>query len=100
MIAKVYIKRKFKKDSEGQVVGILNKMRAAAMYQAGYISGETLMSFDDPQTMAVIATWQNLDSWRKWKGNQQRKQMEAMLEVFQIGPTVYEEYIAGFTPKK
>jgi len=81
-------------------VGILNKMRTAAMDQAGYISGETLMSHDDPQTMTVIATWQNLDSWRKWKGNQQRKQMEAMLEVFQIGPTVYEEYIAGFTPKK
>jgi heme-degrading monooxygenase HmoA len=100
MIAKIYIKRKFKKDSEEQIASILNRMRAAAMDQGGYISGETLVSCEDPQTMTVIATWQNLESWHKWKASEARKQMEAMLEVFQIGPTVYEEYIAGFAPKK
>ena len=75
-------------------------MRAAVMSQPGYISGETLMNYEDPQTFTVISTWQNIDAWHEWKKSTERKQIESMLEVFQVGPTSYEEYIAGFTPQQ
>ena len=100
MIAKIFIKRKFKQGNEQQIVSILNQMRGAVMSQPGYISGETLMNYEDPHTFAVISTWQNIEAWHKWKKSTERKQIESMLEVFQVGFTVYEEYLAGFTPKQ
>ena len=95
MIAKVIIKRRFLKGKDQEVVGILNQMRSGAMKQDGYISGETLTRSGNPQQMTVIATWESLDDWEAWKNDDQRRQLEAMLEVFQDGPTQYEEYVVG-----
>ncbi len=95
MIAKVIIKRRFLKGKETEIVALLNQLRGGAMKQPGYISGETLTGSDNPQKMTVIATWQSLGEWQQWKNNDQRRQFEAMLEVFQEGPAQYEEYIVG-----
>ena len=95
MIAKVIIKRKFLKSKEKEIVSLLNKMRSGAMNQPGYISGETLMQNEQPHNMTVISTWKNMECWLQWKNNPERKQFEAMLEVYQAGPTVYEEYLLG-----
>jgi heme-degrading monooxygenase HmoA len=62
------------------------------MSQPGYISGETLMNYADQQDLCVIATWQSMAEWLKWKENPERKDIAAMLEIFQSGPVVYEEY--------
>jgi heme-degrading monooxygenase HmoA len=97
MVAKIFIKRKFKKDSGREIVAILNKMRAAAMNQPGYISGETLMDYESPQSVAVIATWQSMQDWLAWKSNSERIKIESMLEAFQIGPTEFEEYVSRTT---
>lgn len=95
MIAKVIIKRKFIKNREKEIISLLNKMRSGAMNQPGYISGETLMQHENPQNMTVISTWKTMELWQQWKNNPDRKQYEAMLEVYQDGPTVYEEYVLG-----
>jgi len=100
MVAKIFIKRKFKKDSGREIVAILNKMRAAAMDQPGYISGETLMDYDNPQSVAVIATWQSIENWLAWKENPERMKIESMLEAFQIRPTEFEEYVSGTTYRR
>ena len=99
MIAKIFIKRKFSRNNTSKVVPLLMQMRAGAMKQPGYISGETLTSTIDPHNIAVIATWQCMEDWMKWKENPERQKIEAMLEVFQLGPTVYEEYYLGTTFK-
>jgi heme-degrading monooxygenase HmoA len=99
MIAKIFIKRKFSRDNTSEIVPLLMQMRAGAMKQSGYISGETLTSTTDPQNIAVIATWQSMEDWIKWRENPERQKIEAMLEVFQLGPTVYEEYFLGSTFK-
>ena len=99
MIAKIFIKRKFARNNPSEVVPLLMQMRAGAMKQPGYISGETLTSTTDPQNIAVIATWQSMKDWITWKENPERQKIEAMLEVFQLGPTVYEEYYLGTTFK-
>jgi heme-degrading monooxygenase HmoA len=95
MIAKVLIKRKFLKGKSDQVRSVMNNMRSGAMSQPGYISGETLMDHRDPNNKAVLCTWQSLEEWLNWKEKPERKKFEAMLVVFQVGPTEYEEYVVG-----
>ena len=95
MIAKILIKRTFQKNSDRQILPILQKMRAAAMSQPGYISGETLTNHENPQRLTVISTWQDMESWARWKNSPERAKLESMLEVFQVGPTEFEEFVSG-----
>lgn len=96
-MARILIKRKFRRDTSNEIVALLNKIRSAAMKQSGYISGETLINYEEPHDISVLCTWQNIENWLSWKENPERKQYEAMLEVFQIGPTDYEEFLVGST---
>ena len=95
MIAKIIIKRRFVNEHRPQILSLLNKVRTVAMEQPGYISGETLMQKDFPENMAVIATWQSMKDWLAWKESKERKNYEAMLEIYQTRPTQYEEYHLG-----
>jgi heme-degrading monooxygenase HmoA len=95
MIAKILIKRRFKPGNIPQIVTLLNEIRALAMTQKGYMSGETLMKNEDPDVMVVISTWEDLDSWRNWRNNKERNKFESMLEIYQEGPTQYDEYLLG-----
>jgi len=99
VLAKISIKRKFIRDNTSEILTLLMQLRSGTIKQCGYISGETLTSATDPQSIAVRATWQGMEDWLKWKGNPTRTMTEAMLEVFQLGPTVYEEYVLGITFK-
>ncbi len=97
MIAKIFIKRRFAKENATQILSLLNKIRSIAMDQPGYISGETLMQSDFPENLAVICSWQTMEDWHAWKNSEERKQYEAMLEIYQTRPTQYEEYLLGTT---
>jgi heme oxygenase (mycobilin-producing) len=94
MAAKVLIKRRFKKEATREILTILNDLRTSARRQEGYISGETLRDPAELQTLLVIGTWKNLDCWLRWKKNRDREQFEAMLSIYQVGPTKYEEYLS------
>lgn len=95
MIAKIIIKRRFVKENTPQILSLLNKIRSFAMNQPGYISGETLMQSEFSENMAVICTWQSMQDWHAWKSSEERKNYEAMLEIYQTRPTEYEEYLLG-----
>ena len=95
MLAKILIKRQFKSGHEKEILSLLNKLRSIALNQPGYISGLTMRSPDDPENMMVIGTWQTLESWHSWKENMDRKNLEAMLEIYQLRPTEYQEYVVG-----
>ena len=95
MIAKILIRRKFKPGNTPQIVALLNEIRALAMTQTGYMSGETLMKSEDPEMMVVISTWESLEKWHSWRDNKERNQFESMLEIYQEGPTEYDEYLLG-----
>jgi heme-degrading monooxygenase HmoA len=95
MNAKILIKRKFKKGKQKEIIALLRELRSGALHQPGYISGETLTSKEDPQTMMVIGTWQDMDSWNNWKRNITRQTLEQMLETYQEESTEYEEYTLG-----
>ena len=93
MQAKILIKRKFKKGKKSEIIALLKELRARALLQAGYISGETLSAADQPQTLMVIGSWQNLESWHNWKENDTRKTLEQMLATYQEGSTEYQEFV-------
>jgi heme-degrading monooxygenase HmoA len=95
MNAKILIKRKFIKGKKKEIISLLKELRTGALSQPGYISGQTLASTDDPQTLMVIGTWQDMQSWHKWRENDTRKTLERMLEIYQEGPTEYQEFILG-----
>ncbi len=95
MVAKILIRRHFKKGKKKEIFSLLKAFRSAALNQPGYISGETLTEDNDAQRMLVISTWENLESWHSWKNNIKRKEFETMLEIFQEGPTEYIEYVLG-----
>ena len=95
MIAKIIIKRRFKEGKTRQILTLLNELRAKAMQQPGYISGETLTKKGFPNNMVVIAAWHSMDDWHRWRDSNERNKFEAMLDVFQERPAVYEEYLLG-----
>ena len=95
MNAKILIKRKFKPGKEKEIIAMLRELRSGALHQPGYISGETLTSTEDPQTMMVISTWQDIESWYNWKRNTTRQTLEQMLETYQVDSTEYQEFKVG-----
>ena len=95
MLSKILIKRNFKTGYTREVIALLHDLRAAAMSQPGYISGETLVQNDNPQKVLVIGTWQNIESWHQWKNCAKRKEFDAMIDIYLEEPVVYEEYVVG-----
>jgi heme-degrading monooxygenase HmoA len=95
MQAKIIIKRKFVKGKQKEIIALLRELRAGALHQPGYISGETLTSAVDPQMLVVIGSWQDMESWHNWKENDTRKTLERMLETYQEGSTDYQELTLG-----
>jgi heme-degrading monooxygenase HmoA len=100
MAVKVMIKRHIKEGKTKEVFALLNKHRAEAMNQKGYVTGETLMSYNNPHHLLVISTWQSIENWLAWKENKERRANEAKLEQFLESPTEYDEYILGTYPQK
>ena len=100
MALKVMIKRHIKEGKARDVFALLNKHRSNAMNQKGYITGETLLSYQDPHRLLVISTWQSIENWLAWKENKERRADEVKLESFLESPTEYDEYILGTYPFK
>jgi len=98
MAVKVLIKRRFKEGKAKEVFALLNKFRAEAMVQTGYITGESLISMDDPRKILVISTWQSMENWLDWKENPERKANEAKLQPYLEDPSEYEAYVFGTHP--
>jgi heme-degrading monooxygenase HmoA len=95
MQAKIIIKRKFIKGKQREIIALLRELRSGALQQPGYISGETLTSAEDPQTLVVIGSWQDMESWINWRENDTRKTLERMLETYQETSSEYQELTLG-----
>ena len=62
------------------------ELRAGAMRQHGYISGETLKSVDDPSFCLVISTWVDAESWKIWETSTQRREIVSRIEPLLATP--------------
>ncbi len=95
MAVKVLITRRCREDAMVDVLVALSRLRAQAMIQKGYITGETLFGVDDPRKLLVISTWDDLDNWQAWKESAARQESDMNLESYLLGPPTYEVFRFG-----
>jgi heme-degrading monooxygenase HmoA len=93
MAVRIIIDRKVKKGKEAEFAKQLRELRSKAIPSRGYISGETLRSMDDPHNYIVITTWQNIDDWKTWEKNSERKKIQAKIEKLMARPTKTKVYL-------
>jgi len=86
IMIRVIIERRCKPEKQAEVEKLLVELRAHAMRQPGYISGETIRSVDDPSISLVISTWTDVESWRTWEATSERKEMEARINPLLVVP--------------
>lgn len=92
MAAKVLIRRKVPKEKSGEILALITRLRALAIEQSGYISGETLRSASDPDEYLVISSWNSIDDWREWKASPRRKKLQEQIDAVLGNVTSYEEF--------
>lgn len=100
MVVKVMITRHLAQGKTKAAFSILNQLRAAAMSQPGYVSGETLLSHKDPRKLVVVSTWLDLKHWHGWRDHPDRKVFEAQLDRLVEGPVEQEVFLLGTYPSQ
>lgn len=93
MAVKILITRSISQEVAPVVRPLIVELRAHAMKQAGYISGETLKCIDRPGEYLVISTWESVDDWNTWLGSQERKILEEKIDTITGKPTEYATYV-------
>ena len=93
MAIKILIKRSVGQEMAQVVRPLLIELRAHAMQQPGYISGETLKCIDRPGEYLVISTWQSLDEWNKWLEIKKKKILEDKIDSITGSTTEYSAYV-------
>jgi len=81
MTVRVIIERTVEADKQEELLELLKQLRARALLQQGYISGETLASVDRPGTHLVISTWHSLHDWKAWENNPERLEILTKIEA-------------------
>ena len=97
MSVKVLIKRSVSQDQARALIPLVRQMRASAATQAGYITGETLRSLDNPEEFLVISTWQSSDDWKNWLKSEERNKVQNKIDDLLGGETKYEIFHYGFS---
>jgi len=93
MAVKILITRSIGQEVAPVVRPLIVELRAHAMNQPGYISGETLKCIDRPGEYLVISTWQSLDEWNKWLNSQERKILEEKIDSITGKTSEYTTYV-------
>jgi len=93
MAVKILITRSIVQEVAPVVRPLIVELRAHAMRQQGYISGETLKCIDKPGEYLVISTWQSLDDWNSWLDSQERKMLEEKIDSITGRATEYAAYV-------
>ena len=93
MTIKIIIERHTIPGNELSLSESLMQLRAEAMKAKGYISGETLRSLDDSAKYIVISTWDSLEDWRAWEGNETRKEIQKKIDALLRAPSAHHIYV-------
>jgi heme-degrading monooxygenase HmoA len=92
MVIKVILLRRVPVDKAAEVKPMLMEMRALALAQPGYVSGETLMNADDPEEYLVISTWTSMEHWNAWLQNPERRMVQKQIDSLLGRETLYQVY--------
>ncbi|MFP4212742.1 MAG: antibiotic biosynthesis monooxygenase family protein [Desulfohalobiaceae bacterium] len=94
-MVKAFIKRRVPQDKARDMIPLFRKMRSMAMEQQGYISGETLKNYNDPEEYLVISVWQSPEDWQRWLESRERQQVQDEIDALLGGRTEYSLYSPG-----
>ena len=78
-----------------KAVDLIREIRAEAMKQHGFITGETLTNVDDSTNMLVISTWENREAWDAWDKSKRRVELKPLINELLAEPysfRVFEYY--------
>jgi heme-degrading monooxygenase HmoA len=92
MTVKIFIKRKIQDATVPELTLLLKKLRALALGQPGYLSGETLQRIDVKDESMVISTWRSLEDWNRWVNNPQRIELQSKIDRLLGQETEYAMY--------
>jgi len=95
MAIKVLITRRFKDDKIKEAFKLLMELRSLATLQTGYVSGQTLISADDPNKLVVISTWISRNRWEEWQANVKRHDAMKKMQSLLKSPENVEVFLAG-----
>lgn len=86
---RVVIQRHLKEGKKANLMPLLRELRAAAMSQPGYITGETLANTGDSSVISVLSTWQSLEDWKAWEKSEPRATLYKKIEPLLVEePTI------------
>ncbi len=95
MAVKIIIKRSAPGEKMEELIQLLKQLRALALKQNDYISGETLKRIDKPGQNLVISTWDSIDAWNAWLDLEERKIIQDKIDSLLGEKTSYEVYQYG-----
>jgi quinol monooxygenase YgiN len=85
-MVRVVIERRFHKKEGVKAESLLIELRSKTLQARGYISGETLVSVEDPTVLLVISTWADEASWRAWASSHQRQEIMNKIVPLMVSP--------------
>ena len=71
------------------------ELRALAVRQPGYISGETFFNLDRPEECLVIGRWTTIELWQKWYQDPRRIELDKNMEKHLGAKPEYSIYGIG-----
>lgn len=95
MSVKIIIERRFKEGTFIDAFNAINNIRTKAMSTQGYISGETLVSSDDPREVIVISHWASLKHWEEWFAGEERSTLEDEIAPLLAEPVKFRIFNLG-----
>jgi heme-degrading monooxygenase HmoA len=90
MSIQVFLRRKIRKDLAPTIMPLIAHLRQLALEQPGYISGDTLLSDDNPEDVVVISKWNSIDDWNSWNQSSERASVQKEIDELLGEPTIYE----------
>jgi len=72
---KVLTSRKFKKGTTEKAHQLLRELRSVGTLRQGFVSGQTLVSAEDPDRTLVISTWTDAKGWEAWRASEKRNEI-------------------------
>jgi heme-degrading monooxygenase HmoA len=96
MATGILIKRKTRHGEDAKVLlPHIIELRALAVRQPGYISGESFFNIEHPEECLVISRWIALEHWREWMRNPRRIELDENMEKHHGAKTEYSIYGVG-----
>jgi heme-degrading monooxygenase HmoA len=89
---RVLVERRVKEGKREALLPLLRELRAEALHQGGYVTGETLSCEEDPSLVCTLSSWRSLEDWQAWEDSRRRFDLYRKIEPLLDGPAEIKIY--------